>query len=112
MADTPFPPFMPPQASPPTQPEQPAKQTRKKKDQAPATDVVKAEDTVKVPRQKRRSAGLKSHAPKFDLQTTLAAAQSLNESDFPVFEKLVIMLDEYGKPGRDRLLAAIGKVFQ
>ena len=55
--------------------------------------------------------GLKAHAPKFDLQTTLAAAKLLNEDDFPMFEKLVIMFDEAGKPQRDRVLAAIGKVF-
>ena len=106
MTDTPFPPFMPMQPSPPTAPEQPAKQARKKKDPAPASETATV--TEKAPRKKR---ALKAHSPRFDLQTTLAAAQSLNEADFPVFEKLVIMLDEYGKPGRERLLAAIGKVF-
>ena len=41
----------------------------------------------------------------------VAAAKLLNEDDFPMFEKLVTMFDEAGKPQRDRVLAAIGKVF-
>ena len=42
---------------------------------------------------------------------SLIAAKLLNEDDFPMFEKLVIMFDEAGKPQRDRVLAAIAKVF-
>lgn len=116
MNDTPSP-FAPFQPSPPTQPvhspippdqlkgEKPARAKRRTKAEMAVGDVA---DIVHLPGKK---AALKSHAPKFDLQTTLAAAKLLNEDDFPMFEKLVIMFDEAGKPQRDRVLAAIAKVF-
>ena len=116
MAETPSP-FAPFQPSPPTapaQPAKPAKQARKKRAQPPAADVVRAEDTVKAPRQKRRSTGtpkVAKRAPKFDLQTILSAASSLKEADMPAFEKMIGLLQDAGKPGRERLLAALGKVF-
>ena len=104
MTDQPSP-FAPFQPSPPTAPEQvantekPARQKRRTKAEMEGAAPVKTKPS------------LKAHAPKFDLQTTLAAAKLLNEDDFPMFEKLVIMFDEAGKPQRDRVLAAIGKVF-
>ena len=78
MNDTPspFPPFNP-SATPATAPaEKPERKKREAKDPAKAKPA------------------LKNHAPKFDLQTTLAAAKMLNEDDFPMFEKLVITFDE------------------
>ena len=67
---------------------------------------------VKPERKKReKKSGLKAHSPKFELQAILAVAATLNEDDFPLFEKLVMQFDEMGKPARERILAAIGKVF-
>ena len=93
----PFPPFK----LEPTTEAPPEKAKREKKAK---TDISEAPP-------KRRAASLKAHAPKFDLQTTLAAAKLLSESDFPLFEKLIIALDDAGKPARDRVLAAVTKVF-
>ena len=115
-------PFAPFQPSPPVAPEQPAKAETAKQKASRFSRAAKAaakpypDQTDRLlataPRQRRKAApGLKTHAPKFDLQTTLAAASTLNEGDFPLFEKLIIMLDEAGKPQRDRLLAAVGKIF-
>ena len=119
---SPFAPFETPTPSPPTQPEKPAKEPRQKRknrtkmsppasptDQ-PFTDVVRGEDTVVVTRQKRKKTEAKPSL-KFDLQTILRAAAGLNEEDLATFEKLVGLLSEAGKPGRERLLAAIGKIF-
>ena len=104
---SPFAPFQP--ASPPTQPETAAPETAKEKK---AREKREAKAAAKeTPQATPRKPALKSHAPKFDLQTTLAAAKMLNEDDFSMFEKLVIMFDEAGKPQRDRVLAAISKVF-
>lgn len=108
-------PFAPFQPSPTTQPEsafvpvkpETVKQTiarEKREAKTAAKNKPEAEKPSKKP-------VLKSHAPKFDLQTTLAAAKLLNEDDFPMFEKLVIMFDEAGKPQWDRVLAAVAKVF-
>jgi hypothetical protein len=109
MADQPSP-FAPFQPSPPTAPEPAAnteKPTRAKRRTKAEMDAID-KPFVEAPKKKP---ALKSHAPKFDLQTTLAAAKLLNEDDFPMFEKLVVMLDEAGKPQRDRVLSAIAKVF-
>ena len=116
MTDQPSP-FAPFQPSPPISPE-PAANTEKP---ARAKRRTKAEMAGEAPerhpsgevikRDKTGAVKLKHHAPKFDLQTTLAAAKLLNEDDFPMFEKLVIMFDEAGKPARDRVLAAIAKLF-
>ena len=115
---SPFAPF----EVPPTQPEKPVEQPRqKRKNRAkmeppaaptdqPFTDVVRAEDTVRVPRQKRKKTEAKPSL-KFDLQTILRAAAGLNEDDLAAFEHIVGLLSEAGKPGRERLLAAIGKIF-
>ena len=114
---SPFAPF----EVPPTQPEKPVEQPRqKRKNRAkmepaaptdqPFTDVVRAEDTVRVPRQKRKKAEAKPSL-KFDLQTILSAASLLNQDDMAVFEKIVGLLSEAGKPGRERLLSAIEKIF-
>ena len=115
MTDTsPFAPFQP---SPPTTPalptepaEKPARAKRRTKAEmaAEAGDVA---DIAQLPGKPAKKASLKSHAPKFDLQTTLAAAKMLSDDDFGLFERVVILFDEAGKPQRDRVLAAIGKVF-
>ena len=116
MTDTPLP-FAPFQPSPPTQPaaEKPVKGKRGPKKQADKTPPQAATAPAeKPPRQKRRSAGTakpNKRSPKFDLQTILAAASTLKESDMPAFEKMIGMLQDAGKPGRERLLAALGKVF-
>lgn len=124
MTDVPHP-FAPFSPSPPIAPEQPkaekaAKKPRKAKGEVIHAVIVHKDGTplevvTKLPRKPRgpnkAKAGLKAHSPKFDLQTTLAAAQLLNEGDFPLFEKLVVALDEAGKPARDRVLSALGKVF-
>lgn len=116
----PFAPFSP---SPPIAPEQPnaekpAKEKKPRKPQVepeaqpPGLILQKTEKPARKPRGPNKAkGGLKGHSPKFDLQTTLAAAQLLNESDFPMFEKLVVMLDEAGKPQRDRVMSALAKVF-
>ena len=95
MTDSPFPPFVP-QPSPPTVPEQPA-QDKPKRGRKPKTAEAKAAP--------------KAASPKFDLQTILAAASTLHQDDFSLFERLIGMLDDAGKPARDRLLAAVNKVF-
>lgn len=104
MNDTPAtPPFVPFHPAPPLVPSMPAPP------QAAPSGKPRKPRTPKAP--KTEAPKLKAHAPKFDLQVTLAAAKMLNESDFTLFEKLVVLLDEAGKPQRDRVLGAIGKVF-
>ena len=127
MTDTPLP-FAPFQPSPPTQPvaEKPTKAKSETAKQKAAREKREAKAATKpypdqtdrvlaaAPRQKRRSTGTpkaSKRAPKFDLQTILAAASTLKEADMPAFEKMIGMLQDAGKPGRDRLLAALGKVF-
>ena len=124
MTDVPHP-FAPFSPSPPIAPEQPkADKLAKEKKPSKAKEVVAAnaaqdravaaqpDKPARKPRgPNKTNGGLKTHSPKFDLQTTLAAAQLLNEGDFPLFEKLVVALDEAGKPARDRVLSALGKVF-
>ena len=117
MNDTPSPfaPFQP--GSPPTQPEMPAteapkqKAAREKREAKAAAKANKAE-TFAEPRQKRRATGEPKTALKFDLQTILSAAAMLNADDQAAFEKVVGILSDAGKPGRERLLAAIGKIFE
>ena len=115
----PFAPFSP---SPPLVPEQPKTEKEKKprKAQEPAVEPEKIHamtsqavaPKARKPRGPNKAkAGLKAHSPKLDLQTTLAAAQILKEDDFPMFEKMVVMLDEAGKPQRDRVMSALAKVF-
>ena len=123
MTDTPLP-FAPFQPSPPTVPEKPAetpkqkaaREKREKKAAAAEKDHAREVAAAERPpsRQKRRSTGTpkaSKRAPKFDLQTILAAASTLKEADMSAFEKMIGMLQDAGKPGRDRLLAALGKVF-
>lgn len=112
---SPFTPFQPQGAALLVLENQPVQETAKeKKAREKREAAAKVSPSVPNPapekpaRQKRT---LKTHAPKFDLQTTLAAAKMLNEDDFALFEKAVVMFDEVGKPQRDRVLAAIGKVF-
>ena len=119
-APSPFAPFTPaaqPTAEPPKT-ETPKQQLAREKREAKAANKAQAAiappfatQTPAKPTRKKRTPTLKAHAPKFDLQTALAAFALLNEADHAMFEKLVIMLDDAGKPQRDRLLAAIGKVF-
>ncbi len=128
MTDVPHP-FAPFSPSPPIAPDQPkAEKPAKEKKPRKAKSMVGQTATGPIasqtaltspetskPARKPRAAKpktLKGHSPKFDLQTTLAAAQLLKEDDFPLFENLVVALDEAGKPQRDRVLAALGKVFQ
>ena len=119
MTDVPHP-FAPFSPSPPIAPDQPKAEKSDKKPRKAKAEVEPTlpglppvEKAARKPRGPNKAkAGLKAHSPKFDLQTTLAAAQLLNESDFPMFEKLVVMLDEAGKPQRDRVMSALGKVFQ
>jgi hypothetical protein len=118
MNDTPSPfaPFQPNPAAQPTHSPIPPEQTKTKKELAAEKKAAKAAAKAPpaaepaAPRQPRKPS-LKSHAPKFDLQTTLAAAQMLNDDDFGLFERIVILFDEAGKPQRDRVLAAVAKVF-
>ncbi len=121
MTDVPHP-FAPFSPSPPIAPEQPKtekeKKPRKAKEPVVEPEKIHAMTPQAVAPKARKprgpnkaKVGLKGHSPKFDLQTTLAAAQLLNESDFPMFEKLVVMLDEAGKPQRDRVMSALAKVF-
>lgn len=121
--NTPFPPFNP-NPSPPIAPEQPAApkaKGRPKKTEKVVTGVTitnpgpfgQAETTVTTenrPRQKRKQSADKPSL-KFDLQTILRAASGLNEDDMATFEKIVGLLSEAGKPGRERLLEAVAKIF-
>ena len=112
MTDTPFAPFQPLPPTPPDVAEKAKRKSSKKAGaQPPAQDVVKGEDTVKVPRQNRKKSTDSKPVLKFDLQTILSAAALLNPDDQPLFEKLVGILQDAGKPGRERLLAAIAKIF-
>lgn len=103
--------FAPFQPSPPVAPETPAAETEKQKKARLKREAKVAANSEPKAEKLYGKTSLKPHSPKFDLQTTLAAAKMLNEDDFALFEKLVIMFDEAGKPQRDRVLAAIGKVF-
>ena len=120
MNDTPSP-FAPFTPSPPVQPETPAaakpetpkqKAAREKREAKAAIKAQAAVDkTPAEPRQRRRSTGEPKTVLKFDLQTILSAAALLNADDQAAFEKLVGILSDAGKPGRERVLAAIGKIF-
>ena len=108
MSDTPFAPFVPPgsaQAEPAASETAKEKKAREKREAKAAAKAMQTE-----PPQKRRSIGTPKTL-KFDLQTILGAASTLNQDDYPLFEKMINLLDEAGKPGRERLLAAIQKVF-
>jgi hypothetical protein len=111
---SPFAPFETPVPGPPTQPQKRKNRTKMSPPASPTdqpfTDVVRGEDTVVVTRQKRKKTEAKPSL-KFDLQTILRAAAGLNEDDLTTFEKIVGLLSEAGKPGRERLLAAIEKIF-
>ena len=133
MNDTPSPfaPFTPspsiqsehPPLRPETLPEKPEtpkqKAAREKREAKAATAEKRAEGKSakemfgeQAPRQKRRATGEPKTVLKFDLQTILSAAALLNADDQVAFEKLVGILSDAGKPGRERLLAAIGKIFE
>ena len=109
----PFPPFNPNASAPPpaAPPETPAPKRRKSGKKAAAAAQAPAEPAV--PRQRRRKSGAPKgkRAPKFDLQTILAAASSLKESDMDAFQKMIGICQDLGKPARDRVLEAIGKIF-
>ena len=107
MSETPFPPFNP-NPSPPIAPEQPAAPKAKGR---PKKAVEAPPNTPAEPRQKRKKANGDKPSLKFDLQTILRAASGLNEDDLATFEKIVGLLSEAGKPGRERLLAAVAKIF-
>ena len=106
MSDTPFAPFVPPGSA---QAEPAASETAKEKKAREKREAKAAAKPAAEP-QKRRSTGTPKTL-KFDLQTILAAAATLNQDDYPLFEKLINLLDEAGKPGRERLLEAVNKVF-
>ena len=119
-SNPPFPPFNP---APPMYPQQPADVTTeiksetakqkaaREKREAKATAKANVPGMINQPRQRRKSPNGTKTAPKFELQTILAAASTLNADDYPLFEKVINLLDEAGKPGRERLMAAITKVF-
>lgn len=107
MSDTPFAPFVPPGSAPN---ETAAPETAKEKKAREKREAKAAEKAAKPATEKRRSAGTPKTL-KFDLQTILGAASTLNQDDYPLFEKLINLLDEAGKPARERVLAAVGKVF-
>jgi len=104
-----FAPFQP-AGTVPESTETPEKGKRKRKARA-EVPVEPSKPETTQPRQRRKRASSDKPALKFDLQTILSAASKLNADDYPLFEKLVNILDEAGKPGRERLLAAIRKVF-
>ena len=106
MSDTPFAPFVPPGSA---QAEPAASETAKEKKAREKREAKAAAKPAAEP-QKRRSTGTPKTL-KFDLQTILGAASTLNQDDYPLFEKLINLLDEAGKPGRERLLEAVNKVF-
>ncbi|MDE2100311.1 MAG: hypothetical protein KGL39_23875 [Patescibacteria group bacterium] len=95
----PFPPFNPNPPSTETVPPEPRRRGRKPKPEgvAPAPEKRKKPTAEKL--------------MKIDLRTALELSSMLNADDQGLFEKLVDMLQEAGKPARDRLLAAIEKVF-
>ena len=107
MSDTPFAPFVPPGSA---QAEPAASETAKEKKAREKREAKAAEKAAKPAMEKRRSTGTPKTL-KFDLQTILGAASTLNQDDYPLFEKLINLLDEAGKPGRERLLEAVNKVF-
>ena len=112
MSDSPFAPFQPPGTTPTPQgdpPETAKQKAAREKREAKAFDRLAAK-TTQTEAPKRRSTGTPKSL-KFDLQTILSAAATLNQDDYPLFEKLINLLDEAGKPGRERLLEAVNKVF-
>ncbi|MFA5897736.1 MAG: hypothetical protein WC829_01355 [Hyphomicrobium sp.] len=119
MNDSPFPPFALPQnPSPPLAPEQPkAKKPRRvgkaKELAAPYAEALPAapEKPARKKRGPNKAKAPNQRTPKFDLQTILGAASTLKEADMPAFEKMIELLQDAGKPGRTRLLEALGKVF-
>lgn len=126
MNDTPFAPFAPFRPNP-VGTETPAKKSSKEKKPRKAKTTAEFPErpalaaptaTVEKPARKLRAtkvtikSKVKAASPKFDLQTILAAAASLKDADMGTFEKLIGLLQDAGKPGRARLLAALGKVFE
>lgn len=128
MTDSPFPPFALPQnPSPPLAPEQPKEKKPRRVTKAKELSALAAgtapvgvdhvgapEFKEKPPRKKRgpnKPKASNQRAPKFDLQTILAATSMLKEADMPAFEKMIGLLQDAGKPGRARLLEALSKVF-
>lgn len=62
--------------------------------------------------EKRKKANGDKAGIKLDLATAMDVAAMLNADDRELFEQLVALLSDAGKPARDRLLAAIGKIFE
>lgn len=121
MSDTqnpPFAPFLPPNETPMIpMVEKPVANkpkrsggSRKKKPELTQGAVQTAASAG--PQQKRtRKPSTTKRAPKFDLQTILAATAGLKEADMTAFQKGLNLLLDVNKAGRGRVLAALGKVF-
>lgn len=113
----PFPPFNPnpsPALAAVIAADTPKRQQRKKKATSPAAAVLDAslEASGAVPRQRRKvKAAAEKSSLKIDLKTALELSAILNQEDQEAFEVLVGTLQDMGKPTRDRMLAAIAKVF-
>jgi len=102
----PFPPFNPNvvvgSQTAPVEP--PTKQLRKK-------GATPAAEPAAEPRQRRKKANGEKSPIKIDLKTALELSAILNKEDQEAFEELVGTLQDMGKPTRDRILAAIAKIF-
>lgn len=122
MSDAQNPPFAPFQPTAPVPPvEQPPSSTakkprsRKKKNIPLSSDPAPGErmkqQTAKEVAKRTRKPSTTKRAPKFDLQTILAATVGLKEADMAAFQKGLNLLLDVNKAGRGRVLAALGKVF-
>jgi hypothetical protein len=94
--------------------------SRKKKSADVYTEAAKTAAQIPASAQPRKPGksralaapyGKQKRAPKFDLQTILAATAGLKEADMPAFQKGLNLLMDVAKAGRVRVLAALGKVF-
>lgn len=109
MSDTTLPPFAPFQPLP-TPPEKPVGKTKRSRKKPAVPQGSEPAQPEKRQRRKRAEKPAK-RAPRYDLQTILKVAAALKEADQPVFEKLLGVLSELPKAGRERVLKALGEVF-
>lgn len=103
---TPFTPSAPPLSPAGEQPSQPIrKRGRKPRATAPEAPAKRQRKPREVAKMRKQA------AMKLPVDTMLAALSELKGDDAALFEKLLGILNAAGKPQRNRVMAALAKVF-